>query len=135
MRQQQFVSKRVSVNSGNGMFGRKNFDAVKKVGTSVNWGQNHNIVRHAQNGLGKFAYTAILFMLVVICGLIYLTQGTKTSNYDYELSAIDREIAELSVKKDELKVEQARLTSVAKTEKTEVAKHMKEASVAGYVAE
>ena len=135
MRQQQFVSKRVNVNSGNGMFGRRNFEAVKSFGAGAVWAQNHNIVRHTQNGLGKFAYTAILFMLVVICGLIYLTQGTKTSNYDYELSAIDREISELSVKRDELKVEQARLTSVARSEKTEVAKNMKEAKTAGYVAE
>ena len=98
-------------------------------------GAKSYIVRHTQNGIGKFAYTAILFMLVVICGLVYLTQGTKTSNYDYELSAIDREISELSVKRDELKVEQARLTSVARSEKTEVAKSMKEAKIAGYVAE
>lgn len=117
MRQQQFVSKRMR--SG--------------VSYEPILGRNHNIVRHSQNTLGRFSSAAIVGVLVLIVGLIYVAQGTKTSGYDYELSALNKEIAEMTVKRDDLTAMQARLTSVAESEKTDVAKNMKDAKIAGFV--
>ena len=101
----------------------------------MTWGRNRNIVRHSRKNLGPFSSIITVGLLVLVVGLIYVTQGTKTSNYDYELSGLDREIAELKVRKDELMVEQARLTSVANSAKSEVASTMKDGKISGYVGE
>lgn len=70
--------------------------------------------------------------MVLIVGLIYVSQSTRATNYDYELSAIDSEIAELEAKKEDLAVEKARLTSIAAAEGSEVAANMEGATAAGY---
>lgn len=104
-------------------------------GNTAGWGRNRNTVRHLPKNLGSFSSFVIIGMLVLVVGLIYVTQGTKTSNYDYELSAIEHDIAEMSAKKDDLALEQARLTSIAHSENSEVAKAMKDSKIAEYVAE
>lgn len=73
--------------------------------------------------------------MVLIVGLIYVSQSTRATNYDYELSAIDSEIAELQAKKEDLAVEKARLTSIAAAESSEVAANMEAANAGGYAAE
>jgi len=77
----------------------------------------------------------IVGILVLIVGLIYVAQGTQATNYDYELSAIEDEIAELEAKKEDLAVEKARLTSIAASEESTVAAGMADASVSGYATE
>ena len=74
----------------------------------------------------------IVGMLVLIIGLIYVANGTQATNYDYELSAIEDEIAELEAKKEDLAVEKARLTSIAASENSTVAQSMENASAGGY---
>lgn len=74
-------------------------------------------------------------MLVLIVGLIYVTQGTKATGWDYELSKIDSEIDELEAKKEDLAVEKARLTSIAASENSTVAANMEDGNASGYVSE
>ncbi|MBQ2637633.1 hypothetical protein IJH66_01105 [Candidatus Saccharibacteria bacterium] len=74
----------------------------------------------------------ILGVLVLIVGLIYVTQGTKATGYDYQLSEIESEISELEAKKEDLAVERARLTSLATSENNDVAVNMENANVTGY---
>ena len=74
----------------------------------------------------------ILGVLVLIVGLIYVTQGTKATSYDYQLSEIEDEISELEAKKEDLAVERARLTSIATSENSTVALNMEEGEVSGY---
>ncbi len=100
--------------------------------TMASWSRNRNTVRHETKGLGSFSNGVIVMMLVVIMGLIYVAQGTQATNYDYELSAIEDEIAELEAKKEDLAVEKARLTSIAASENSEVANAMENAGVDGY---
>lgn len=102
---------------------------------STSWSRNQNIVRHKTKSLGTISNTMIVGMLVLIVGLIYVAQGTQATNYDYELSAIDDEIAELEARKEDLAVEKARLTSIASTENSEVANNMESATNSGFVAE
>ena len=66
-------------------------------------------------------------------GLIYVTQGTRATSYDYELSRVEEEIAELEAQKEDLAVERARLTSVAVSNNNEVASAMQVGQVSGYV--
>ncbi len=101
--------------------------------TSVNsWMQNRNTVRHTPRTLGTVSQSVILTLLVVVIGLIYITQGTKSTNYDYELHNIENEISELEARKEDLAVEKARITSVAASASSEVAMAMEDASPAGY---
>lgn len=108
----------------------------RSAATSTNtWSRNYNTVRHTQKTVGPLAYSFLVGVMVLIVGLIYVSQSTRATNYDYELSAIDGEIAELQAKKEDLAVEKARLTSIAAAENSEVAKAMEDTAAAGYVAE
>jgi cell division protein FtsL len=95
-----------------------------------------NVVRHQPRvALGPVSHTIVVALLVLVVGLIYVSAGSKTTSYDYDMQRIDKEIAELSAAKDDLAIENARLTSAAAAEKSEVAANMVEARVGGYVRE
>ena len=144
--------------SGSGPCDRVGFWACQKIKTNINlnkdkkqkmrneyvsrrgasystWSRNRNTVRHSSDSLGTLSLSAILGMLLLVVGLIYLTQGAKATSYDYELSQIDDEISELTAQKEDLAVEKARLTSVAAAESSEVAANMENATVSGYASE
>lgn len=109
--------------------------AMTRRGTSVStngWSRNYNMVRHQPKSLGSAAMAVIVGFLVLCVGMIYVSQGTQATNYDYELSAIEDEITELEAKREDLAVERARLTSVASSENSTVANSMEGASVGGY---
>lgn len=107
------------------------------VRTAVNgsYSRNRNTVRHAGKTIGPISYVSIIGVLVLAVGLVYVSQGTQATNYDYELSAIEDEISELEAKKEDLAVERARLTSIASSEQSEVAANMENAAVSDYVRE
>lgn len=113
MRPQTYTTRRGTVNTGG-------------------WSRNQNIVRHAPKTLGSISNAMVVGLLVLIVGLIYVAQGTQATNYDYELSQLEDEIAELEAKKEDLAVEKARLTSVASSENSAVAANMENATVSGY---
>lgn len=99
---------------------------------TTTWTRNRNTVRHQHKSLGSVSHAMIVGLLVLIVGLIYVAQGTKATNYDYELSEIETEIVDLQSKKEDLAVEKARLTSIAAAENSEVAVTMEEAEPTGY---
>lgn len=66
--------------------------------------------------------------MITVLGLIYLTQATRASAYDYEAQAVDSKIAELSTVKADLEVENARLTALETVKNSEVARTMTEPS-------
>ena len=101
--------------------------------SSSMWVRNRNIVRHTPTkSLGNVSQSVIFGILVLVVGLIYVTQGTKATSYDYELSKVEGDIAELEAKKEDLNVEQARLKSLAMEQTNEVAATMENAVVTGY---
>ena len=99
------------------------------------WNRNRNTVRIQRKSLGPISLVGIFMMLITVMGMIYLTQGTKATSYDYSLNQLDAEIAELEAQREDLAVEKARLTSIAAVENSQVAANMPEATVAAYVAE
>lgn len=99
------------------------------------WSRNYNTVRHTQKTLGPLAYSFMVGLIVLGIGLIYVSQSTQATNYDYELSALDDEIADLQAKKEDLAVEKARLTSIASAEGSTVASAMETGTPGGYVRE
>lgn len=102
--------------------------------SSSTWVRNRNIVRYTPTKtLGSVSQSVILGILVLVIGLIYVTQGTKATSYDYELNEIEEQIAELSARQEDLEVEKARLKSIANnTTNNTVASTMVDASVSGY---
>ena len=99
---------------------------------TATWMRNRNTVRHSARTLGTLSSSFIIGLLVLVVGLIYVTQGTKATAYDYELSSIEAEINELAAKRDDLAVERARLTAIATSENSQVAMNMENASPSGY---
>lgn len=97
--------------------------------------RNRNTVRHAKRSLGSISQVVIISMMTLIFGLIYVAEGTKATSFDYQLSAVESEISELSARRDDLAVEKARLTSVATAKNSIVAASMEDATVTGYVAD
>lgn len=92
---------------------------------SQNWNRNQNTVAFASSvKLGPVTHTVLVALMVTVLGLIYLTQATRATSYDYQAQAIEDKIAELSSEKTDLKVENARLTALETVRSSSVAKEM-----------
>ncbi len=88
-----------------------------------NWNRNQNTVAFASAiKLGPIAHTVIIALMITVLGLIYLTQATRATGYDYQAQKIDSEIADLQTKKGDLEVENARLTALETVKNSSVAK-------------
>ena len=62
--------------------------------------------------------------MITVLGLIYLTQATKTTAYSYEVEELDQQLSELTIRKSELEVQNARLTALEKVKHSNVATNM-----------
>ena len=127
MRQQSF-------GGFNGMRGINDRPKTSYLANSVSSGysRNRNTVRHQARGIGRFSAIAILVIEIFTIGLFYVSQQGNVTSYDYNMNKIDTQIANLEAERDDLKVEQARLNSIAKNAKSTVAANMETAQVAGY---
>lgn len=100
----------------------------------TNWNRNQNTVAFVSSvKLGPVAHTVLIALMITVLGLVYLTQATRVTGYDYEAQKIDSQIAELSTKKGDLEVENARLTAIENVQNSSVAKAMTTPSATDYV--
>lgn len=101
-----------------------------------NWNRNQNTTRFASNvKLGPVTHTVLVALMITVLGLIYLTQATRASGYDYEAQKIDDKIAELTTERTDLEVENARLTALENVQNSSVARNMTQPSETHYVNE
>ncbi len=99
-----------------------------------NWNRNQNTVAFTSAiKLGPIAHTVLIALMITVLGLIYLTQATRATSYDYQAQEIDSQIAELNTKKSDLEVENARLTALETVKNSNVAKSMSSAETTDYV--
>lgn len=99
-----------------------------------NWNRNQNTARFVSPiKLGPVAHTVLVALMITVLGLIYLTQATRITSYDYEAQKIDSQIAELTTKKGDLEVENARLTALENVQNSDVAKAMSTPKNTDYV--
>lgn len=90
-----------------------------------NWSRNQNTVAYVSSvKLGPITHTVLVALMITVLGLIYLTQATKTTSFDYQTEKIDSQIAELSTVKGDLEVENARLTALDTVKKSSVAREV-----------
>lgn len=106
-------------------------------GSASAWARNRNVVRHnSKIVLGPVNHTITIVLIVLLTGLIFLTQSTKVTNYDVEIARVDDEITNLEAQRDALAVENAKITAAAATEdKNKVASAMVDANSADFVKE
>jgi hypothetical protein len=91
----------------------------------ASWNRNQNTVAFVSSvKLGPVAHTALVALMITVLGLVYLTQATRATGYDYEAQKIDNQIADLTTKKSDLEVENARLTALQTVQNSNVAKAM-----------
>lgn len=94
---------------------------------------NQNTVAFASPvKLGPVAHTILVALMVTVLGLIYLTQATQATNYDYAAQEVETQIAELNVQKEDLEIENARLTSIETVKSSNVASAMVSPSEVNY---
>lgn len=99
-----------------------------------NWNRNQNNTAFVSTiKLGPVAHTVLVTLMVTVLGLIYLTQATRATSYDYEAQKIDNQIAELETKNSDLEVENARLTALENVQNSSVAKAMTAPAATDYV--
>ena len=80
--------------------------------------KNQNIVKNKIR-LESGPVTTILMMvsLLLILGLMYLSQVTKTSTFNYKISNLEQKQNQLQSSKDNLSIDAARLQSIAEAKK------------------
>lgn len=101
-----------------------------------NWNRNQNTVAFASSvKLGPVTHTVLVALMVTVLGLIYLTQATRATSYDYEAQKIDTKIADLTNVKTDLEVENARLTALETVRNSTVAREMTSPAVTEYARE
>lgn len=89
------------------------------------WNRNQNTVAFVSSvKLGPVAHTVLVALMITVLGLVYLTQATRATSYDYEAQKIDNQIANLSTQKSDLEIENARLTALETVQDSNVAKAM-----------
>ena len=99
-----------------------------------NWSRNQNTVAFASTiKLGPVTHTVLVALMITVLGLIYLTQATKVTTYDYATQKIDSQIAELSSQKSDLEIENARLTALETVKNSSVASNMATPVTTDYV--
>jgi hypothetical protein len=105
--------------------------------SAESWGRNRNAVRHNPRiVLGPVTHTIGISVLVILIGLLFLSQSAKVTDYDIAIASKDTEIANLEAQRDALVVENAKITAVAANEDTnEVAAAMVTASSSDFVRE
>lgn len=90
-----------------------------------NWSRNQNTTRFVSAvKLGPVAHTVLIALMITVLGLIYLTQATRATGYDYESQAIDSQIAELNEERSDLQIENARLTALETVKGSDVAREL-----------
>lgn len=96
-----------------------------------NWSRNQNTVAYVSAiKLGPVTHTVLIALMITVLGLIYLTQATRATSYDYATQKIDSQIADLNTQRSDLEIENARLTALETVKNSSVAKAMtKPASV------
>ena len=99
-----------------------------------NWSRNQNTTRFVSAiKLGPVAHTVLVALMIIVLGLIYVTQATRTTGYDYEMQKIDSQIAEFGQQKSELEIENTRLTALESVKNSSVAKEMTSSTDTQYV--
>jgi hypothetical protein len=89
------------------------------------WGRNQNTTRFVSPvKLGPVTHTVMVTLMLLVLGLVYLTQASGSAAYDYQANELDNRITELKIKKGDLEVENAKLSALENVKNSDVAQNM-----------
>lgn len=112
---------------------QRNYYSSRRV---QNWNRNQNTVAFVSSvKLGPVAHTVLIALMITVLGLIYLTQATRATGFDYQAQKIDSQLSSLASQKADLEVENARLTSLQTVQNSSVAKTMTAPASTSYAQE
>ncbi len=87
--------------------------------------RNQNFTRsQTQITSGPLTIALMLISLVILLSLLYLSQVTKTSTFNYRISTLSQTRDDLQAKKEKLQIDAARLQSIAAAKQSAATKGM-----------
>ncbi len=87
--------------------------------------RNQNLTRvEARVQAGPISVSFMLIALVVLLSLLYLNQVSKSSTLNYRLSTLEAKRNSLQAEKEQLRIDAARLQSIAEARNSQVAQAM-----------
>ena len=99
--------------------------AAAGAGNFGSFGLNQNLTKFRSNRkMGPITNAVLIILLVMLMGLMYLTQLAKTGAFSYQLNSIDEQKTSLTAQQENLKVENARLQSLSTVSGSTVAAQM-----------
>ena len=108
------------------------FTAARRQGATA-WSRNQNTTRFTSNiKLGPVTHTVLVALMITVLGLIYLTQATRATGYDYQANTLNNQIADLNNQKEDLAVENARLSALTTIQNSSVAASMQPPAESNY---
>lgn len=87
--------------------------------------RNQNLTRvEARVQAGPISVSFMLIALVVLLSLLYLNQVSKSSTLNYRVSTLEAKRSALQAEKEQLRIDAARLQSIAQARSSQVAQAM-----------
>ena len=99
---------------------------------SSGYSRNQNSVKYKSNVFGRFSSALLITIMVAILGLFYVSEQSQTTAFDYKINEVNTQLSDLEAERDDLRVEQARLQSIANSKNSTVASNMETATAAGF---
>ena len=99
---------------------------------SSGYSRNQNSVKYKSNVFGRFSSALMITIMVAILGLFYVSEQSQTTAFDYKINEVNTQLSDLEAERDDLRVEQARLQSIANSKNSTVASNMETATAAGF---
>lgn len=95
--------------------------------------RNQNLTRvQTRVQAGPISVSFMLIALVALLSLLYLNQVTKASSLNYRVSTLEARRSELQAGKEQLRIDAARLQSIAEARQSQVAQAMTPAQNVSY---
>ncbi|MCL2095148.1 hypothetical protein FWH13_03440 [Candidatus Saccharibacteria bacterium] len=101
--------------------------------SSSNYSHGRNTVRFTPTRHGIIGQVGFAVSLVLVVGLVFLTMTSRITEYDYKMEAMSRQVQELTARKEELAVENARVTSRATINNSDLADLMTRPSTVSHL--
>ena len=87
--------------------------------------RNQNLTRvETRVQAGPISVSLMLVALVALLALLYLNQVTKATSLNYRISTLDAKRTELEARTEQLRIDAARLQSIAAAKDSQVATNM-----------
>ncbi len=107
--------------SRHGRGGAGNYASPSASLSSASYGRGQNLVRFTATKKSPLGQIGLAVAMVLTIGLVFLLTSNRITDYDYKMQAMDEEILQLEQTKADLAIDNARATSRAAANRSELA--------------